>query len=90
MTASTCGTVTISGLTHEKCQAFNTVCTAASGGAACVAITGCGNFLTSATCTNFAAVKCYWNAAASPAVCIPITTVASDCVLVTGTGLTDT
>ena len=78
-----CLKVTGIGLTHSSCQLYNTKCTV-NAGTACAAITSCGDFSTSGTCSNFGAVKCYYNA--TP-LCIPITS--ADCALVLGTGLTD-
>nr|AAS94225.1 surface antigen A [Paramecium tetraurelia] len=89
--ATDCQLVLGSGLDDAKCGAYLTGCVALSTGAGCQEKKAtCGVYTTTAACGTSTAGKCYWNSAASPAACISITTVATDCQLVLGSGLDDT
>ncbi|CAD8183449.1 unnamed protein product [Paramecium pentaurelia] len=90
--ATHCAYVTGTGLTNAICATYNAGCTANRTGTACQEKKAtCDLYLTEATCSTSAAAatadKCAWNTAGSA--CLAVTTVASECAYVTGTGLTN-
>nr|P13837.1 RecName: Full=G surface protein, allelic form 156; Flags: Precursor [Paramecium primaurelia]CAA27514.1 unnamed protein product [Paramecium primaurelia] len=88
--ATECAYVTGTGLTNAICAAYNANCTANKAGTACQEKKAtCNLYTTEATCSTSAAAatadKCAWSGAA----CLAVTTVATECAYVTGTGLTN-
>nr|CAA09180.1 surface antigen G [Paramecium tetraurelia] len=89
--ATHCAYVTGTGLTDAICAAYNVDCTANRAGTACQEQKAtCDLYTTEATCSTSAAAatadKCAWSGTA----CLAVTTVATHCAYVKGTGLTDT
>ncbi|CAD8176961.1 unnamed protein product [Paramecium pentaurelia] len=88
---SNCASIVGTGLTDENCDDYDVSCVANANKTACQEkMLTCNLYLTQNSCTTSAALgtaaKCAWNGTA----CVTVTTASTDCLFVTGSGLTDT
>ncbi|CAD8110299.1 unnamed protein product [Paramecium primaurelia] len=69
--------------THAICQGYSTDCTINAAGNACKPLQAtCAGYIQADCETKTGGLKCFWNAAATPAACVDITS--ANCTLITG------